>query len=174
MNRVVDVPSPSPEMDKIVDEILRGQRVHLFPPGLWAFVSVNLLVLIGGVLVTALVARGFASAEPSGRAIAHMVSVLAGAGLASAVAGFIVVGAPWAIVAVRRIVSLAIAFAVFGLLLALGGVIEGPLVPHLVAMAMLRIAYAITRTPSYFTMALFRQRLRVRRAAMYAALRARP
>jgi hypothetical protein len=158
-----DLGSATPVLDAVIDEILRGERIVLFPPGILAFVATNLAVLFGSGVLFMLLLELWTSATVSQRAVSQLLA--AGlSGLLSVIPGALVaIGIPSGqrieqttvlALLVLSILVLAAAFTSISGISAMGSTI---------AVTLLGVGYASVRTAGYRTYALFRQRLRQRR-----------
>jgi hypothetical protein len=160
---VVEPESRTPYIDQVVDEVLRGERLVLFPPGVWAFVAGKLLFLVAA-------AAGSAAAFPS---LLSMVGVPPGAaqmiGLLAVLLLLIVPaflesrGLPTGRPAFVRVTQACLVAATAGALLALSGDLEVNLTAYAVAALGFAAALAVAHTTAYRTFTVFHQRLRARR-----------
>lgn len=163
----------TPVLDGIVDEILRGERVVMFPPGTAAFVMANMSFLFGSGLLcvttlTALLAGAVEHSAPFvfaglGAAIASLFvpAFMVAHGFPRGRRAFITVALCWAVAgAVAALASVAGALRVAPLLL-------------LLSTALLASSAFTATTLGYRTFVIFKQRLRARRAVLLEERRGR-
>jgi hypothetical protein len=159
----------TPEMDRLVDEVLRGQRVLLFPPGLGASLLVNFLLLASTTVLLVAAIPTFTGELREHRVLAQLGGVLVAATLTMVTATLVLVGAPSALGVMRRTITVLFALALLCLLLAIAGELSGAPTAYTLVVAALGAAHLVVNSRAYFTGVMFRQRLRVRRAAMLRA-----
>jgi hypothetical protein len=160
---VSDEESPTPFLDQVVDEILRGERVVLVPPGTVTFVMAFMSLLIGSALLCSLALPALLGGPDSHRAIGILVGL--GVALVSLlVPAFLVVhGFPMGLRSFVAVTSCWLGAACIALVASLLGTL--PLAPRALAPPTVLLASAslITRTTTCGTFVLFKQRLHARR-----------
>ena len=152
----------TPALDAVVDEILRGERVVVFPPGSLVFISANIAALVGsGVLFVSTLQNLFATSIPE-RAVMQLVGIACAALLAVVPGMLVALGVPKG----RQIARMMVQSLLACTAVALGSVLFGAalsLTACLVAAVLLGFSYAMIQGVGYGTYALFQLRLRQRR-----------
>jgi hypothetical protein len=150
-------------VERLVDDVLGGRRSLRFAPGAPVFVAANMLLLVGGALLSAVslppLLRPWVAAPPVAQLIGLAVilpsllvpAYLTVTGRASGRRVFLAVGAAW----------LTAGVAVTAVVVRAG---SGAVGACAAAVLLLALSHAAARTSASRRFALFKQRLRARRA----------
>lgn len=159
-------PPPTPVLDEIVDQILRGERVVLFPPGTLAFVAVCMGLLIGSALLCTIALPSLLGDALPHAAVAPLIGI--GAALLSLVVPALLVAHGF--VAGRRAfqgVTIAwLALAALALLAAAAGALPVASLTLCAPLLLLAGTVFITRSLAWAGFVHFKQRLRTRRGEL--------
>lgn len=152
-----------PFLDGIVDEVLRGERIILFPPGTWAFSVANVGLLLGNGLLsmTALpaLADGLITNPPvlvmGGLAVTLVSTVVPAFMVAHGISN----GRP----IFMGLISLSVAAGALTVVASTFSTMTTLRLPAALALGILGCTAFIARTRAYHSFALFKLRLRSRR-----------
>jgi hypothetical protein len=162
----------TPEMDGLVDQILRGERVLLFAPGVWSFVGASGATAFGtGFLVAAAVPALLDDYSVPTRATSEVVGVLVGPTLASVCSSLVINGVDIGRKVWQRVTPICFALAVLALAVMLTSGDEMEKLASCIAAVMLGIATLLLRSVGFGVFVLFRQRLKARRKVLLAEAR---
>ncbi|MDB4990756.1 MAG: hypothetical protein JWN04_5934 [Myxococcaceae bacterium] len=161
----------TPEMDSLVDHILRGERALLFAPGIWSFVGASGATGFGiTFLVTAVVPALLGDYSVPTRATSGIGGVLLGAMLASVCSSLVIHGFEAGRKVWQRVTPLCFAASVLALAVMLTSGDKMQRVASCIAVVMLGVATLLLRSSGFGLFVLFRQRLKARRKALLAEM----
>lgn len=160
----------SETLDRVVDEILRGERIVPFPPGTLAFVFATLTLLVGAALSLAATLPHLIAQYVPHPAAAQLSAVAAVAVIVSTAASVAAIGVAPGYRVARNVTH---AFLVLAVLAAIFGLVRGAAAVHVVALAFLGVSAWLVNGVAYRTFASFKRRLHERRVEMVAQMRAR-
>jgi hypothetical protein len=154
-----------PYLDSIIEEIVEGRRVVLFPPGTGIFIVSNLAFLIGGTVLCAALLPVALQHWITHAGAAQLIGVVMLLPQVVVPAIFVARGHGNARVLMARLQTAWLALSAIGTLVALNMEARSKLTASLLAFTILSVSRFLVSTTTYRVFSVFQQRLHARLAA---------
>ncbi|MDB4986412.1 MAG: hypothetical protein JWN04_1590 [Myxococcaceae bacterium] len=161
----------TPEFDRLADEIVRGERVLLFAPGIWSFLVANMMTMFGFMALLVIgVPRLLDITSRSQKTVVELVCAQLAVFLSIIPSLLVMRGSTIGPKIWRGIIDVGVLAAVAALCVTWRRPLGKESIAFMVASGMLGVAFLVLRTVGFAMLAIFRQRIRVQRAAFLAEL----
>lgn len=154
-----------PYLDSIIEEIVEGRRVVLFPPGISAFIVSNLAFLIGGSVLCAALLPVALQHWITHAGAAQLIGIVMLLPQVVVPAILVTRGHRNARVLMARLQTTWLALSAAGTLVALNMEARSKLTASLLAFAILSFSRFLVSTTTYRVFSIFQERLHARLAA---------
>lgn len=152
----------TPFIDQIVDEVLRGQRLVLFPPGVGVFALATIAILMGSAIWMAVTLPRLMAGYVH-PAVAPLLGLLFTVPMVVVPALMLARGRPLGSVLLLRVVGLWLLLTVGAAAAALMGALSAPVAAYALAGAAFLVALVAVRSRRFRVFVIFQQRLRAGR-----------